>query len=435
MLTGFGAAGMSTSMAHGAPNAQPENLGFCRQRLNHLDELRNAQVAKGEMSGIVTLIARHGKVAHFSALGYADLGSKKKMAPDTIFRLYSMTKPIVATALMMLYEEGKFQLTDPICEYIPEFSGLRVLRAPEAPIADTVPVIRDPTIHDLLRHTAGFARGLGGREDAPANRAVDAAYLAADLFSLDTSLAEMMTKLARIPLRHQPGTTWDYSVSADIQARLVEVLSGMSFDEFLQRRLFGPLAMKDSGYCVNDPSRLAAVHWLKQGKLVPSDEVHGYPAPTNYLLEPANINSYTKSNPHKGGSNGLVATATDYWRFAQMILNGGELDGQRILSRNTVNYMARDHLGAIRICNPDGAPSGMGFGLGFAVLKDPVSMGIHGSEGQFFWFGASHALFWIDPTEGIVVVALAQHLSLPPRAIHVFHSQIRAMVYGALVHQ
>lgn len=416
---------MSTSMA--------EDLGFSRERLANMDQFRATQVAKGEMAGIVTLIARHGKVAHFSTVGYADLGSQRKMDPNTIFRWHSMTKPIVSTALMMLYEEGKFQLVDPVAKYIPEFAGLHVLRAQDAPLTDTVPAIREPTIHDLLRHTAGFARGLGRRDGASENRAVDAAYLEADLFNADTSLAGMMTKLARIPLRHQPGTTWDYSVSADIQARLVEILSGTSIDHFLQRRLFGPLGMQDSGFRVKEPARLAAVHWWKEGKVVPCDDVHGYPEPTNYLLEPANINSYTRDNAHKSGSNGLVGAVTDYWRFAQMMLNGGELEGQRILSRNTVQYMARDHLGAVFIPNPGGVPSGMGFGLGFAVMKDPVAMGIHGSEGQFFWFGSSHALFWIDPKEDLVVVAMAQHMALPPLAINVFLSQIRAMVYGALV--
>lgn len=420
-------------MTNGLPSAQPQALGFSRERLANMDQFRSAQVAKGEMAGIVTLIARHGKLAHFSTVGCADLGSGRKMDSNTVFRWYSMTKPIVATALMMLYEEGKFQLVDPISKYIPEFVGLRVLRALDAPLTDTVPALREPTIHDLLRHTAGFGRGLGQRNGTPINGAVDAAYLEADLFNLDTSLADMMTKLAKIPLRHQPGTTWDYSISADIQARLVEVLSGMSIDQFLQRRLFGPLGMKDSGYWAKEPSRLATVHWWREGKVVPCDDVHGYPEPANYLLEPANINSYTNDYALKGGSNGLVGTVSDYWRFAQMMLNGGELEGQRILSRHTVQYMARDHLGAICISNPGGVPSGMGFGLGFAVLKDPVAMGVLGSEGQYFWFGASHALFWIDPKEDLVVVAMAQHMALPPQAINVFLSQVRAMIYGALV--
>lgn len=419
---------MSTLMAKGLPSTQPEDLGFSRKRLLNMDHFRAEQVVKGEMAGIVTLIARGGRIVHFSALGYADLGSNKKMRPNTIFRLYSMTKPIVATALMMLYEEGRFQLDDAVSKYIPEFAGQRVLRAADAAITDTVPPIREPTIHDLLRHTAGLSHGVH-----PLDNAVDAAYLDADLFNADSSLADMMTKLAKIPLRHQPGTTWDYSISADVQARLVEIFSGMSFDHFLQRRLFQPLGMKDSGYSVKDPSRLAAPHWRKEGKFVPCGDVHGYPEPAYYLLEPANLNSYLKDNTLKGGSNGLVGTITDYWRFAQMMLNGGELDGQRILSRNTVSYMARDHLGTLFIPNAAGTPYGMGFGFGFAVVNDPVAMGILGYEGSYFWFGAQNLMFWIDPKEDLVVVAMTPHVALPNAATRQFLSEVRAMVYGALV--
>jgi CubicO group peptidase (beta-lactamase class C family) len=415
-------------MANGLPSTQPEDLGFSRKRLLNMDQFRAAQVARGEMAGIVTLIARGGRIAHFSAIGYADLGSKKKMRPNTIFRLYSMTKPIVATALMMLYEEGRFQLDDPVSKYIPEFSGQRVLHTAEAAITDTVPAIREPTIHDLLRHTAGLSHGVHPRDNA-----VDAAYLEADLFNPDTSLADMMTKLAKIPLRHQPGTTWDYSISADVQARLVEIFSGMSFDHFLERRLFQPLGMKDSGYSVKDPSRLAAPHWRKEDKFVPCGGAHGYPQPEYYLLEPANLNSYLKDNTLKGGSNGLVGTITDYWRFAQMMLNGGVLDGQRILSRNTVSYMVRDHLGRIFIPNAAGTPYGMGFGFGFAVVNDPVAMGILGYEGSYFWFGAQNLMFWIDPKEDLVVLAMTPHVALPNAATRQFLSEVRAMVYGALV--
>ena len=423
---------MLTLVSNDLPSAQPEDLGFSRERLVNIDKFYGDKVAKGEMAGIVVLIARHGKVAHFSAIGYADLGSKRKMDQNTVFRIHSMTKPIAATALMMLYEEGKFQLADPISKYIPEFAGVRVLRASEAPIADTVPAIREPTIHDLFRHTAGLGHGVVQREGVPTNSAIDAAYLEADLFGVDTSLADMMKKLSQIPLRYQPGTKFEYSIGPDIQARLVEILSGMSFDQFLQRRLFRPLAMKDSGYWVKDPSRLAAVHWWKEGRIVPCDDAHGYPDPTSFLLEAANINSYTNDNAHKGGSYGLVGTATDYWRFAQMMLNGGELEGQRILGRNTVRYMARDHLGAVSIPDATGAPSGMGFGLGFAVLKDPVAIGVIGSEGSFFWFGAANTLFWIDPKEDIVVVAMTQHMGPSLPASWLLYSQLSAMVYGAL---
>nr|WP_047169323.1 serine hydrolase domain-containing protein [Sphingomonas sp. Y57] len=423
---------MSAETVIDALDTRAGELGFDTGRLAYIDQVRAAQVETGEMAGIVTLIARHGKIAHYSAVGYADLASRARMRRDTVFRLYAMTRPIIATALMTLYEDGAFQLADPISTYIPGFADLAVLRTPESPIEDIVPAARQPRIHDLLRHTAGFARGSGRPDGSDADSTIDAAYLKANLFDPDSSLADMMRTLAPLPLRHQPGTTWEYGISADIQARLVEILSGMPIDRFLEQRIFGPLGMKDSGYRPRDPSRLAAIHWWKGDRLVPCGTAHGYPEPANYLLERRNIDSYARDNALKGGSNGLVGTVMDYWRFAQMLLNGGEWEGRRILGRPTVDYMARDHLGPITIPNPGNIPSGMGFGLGLGVMKDPVAMGILGSEGQIFWFGGSHALFWIDPKEQLVVVALTQHTAMPPLAVNIFLSQMRAMIYSAL---
>jgi len=339
-----------------------------------------------------------------------------------------MTKPIAATALMMLYQEGKFELDDPISKYIPEFAGPRVLRTPDSPITETVAAVREPTIHDLFRHTAGLTHG-----GDPKSNAVDAAYIQADLFGLNTSLADMIKSLAKIPLRYQPGTKFEYSIGQDVQARLVEILSGMPFDQFLQRRLFEPLGMKDTGYWVKDPSRLSAVHWSKEGHLVPCDDAHGCPKPTSFLLEAANINSYTKDNIHKGGSYGLVGTAEDYWRFGQMMLSGGQLEGRRILSGSTVHYIARDHLGPVSITDALGNPSGIGWGLGFAVLKDPAAAGLIGSEGSFYWSGAANTTFWVDPKDDIVVVAMTQHMEAPTVDLADLRSQLSAMVYGALI--
>lgn len=334
--------------------ARPEELGFSAERLDRIDRFYGAKVKSGEMAGIVTLVARHGKIVQFSAIGYADTGMRRKLEKGATFRLYSMTKPIAATALMILYEEGKFQLDDPISKYIPEFANIRVLRTPDSPITDTVPAVREPTIHDLFRHTAGLMHG-----GEPKKNAVDAAYIEADLFGLDTSLADMIRRLAKIPLRYQPGVKFEYSIGQDVQARLVQLLSGMPFDEFLQKRLFGPLGMKDSGYWTKDSSRLAAVHWSKDGRLVPCDTTHGCPKPTSFLLESSNINSYTTNHVHQGGSYGLFATTEDYWRFAQMMLNGGTLNGHRLLSPSTVHYMARDHLGAVSLLNRNGESTGM----------------------------------------------------------------------------
>lgn len=400
------------------PRASAQSLGFSPSRLDFIDRFYADKVNRNEMAGIVLLIARHGKVAHFSAIGYADLGTRRKMETDTIFRLYSMTKPIAATALMMLYEEGRFQMDDPISKYIPEFSELRVLRTPDSAGNDTVSPQREPTIHDLFRHTAGF--GHGGDD-----------YKSADLFGLDVSLEEMMKRLATLPLRFQPGTRFEYSIGPDVQARLVEILSGKPFDKFIQERLLDPLGMKDTGFWAkgDKAERLAVVHSLKNGKLVSCDDANGYPG-SSMLISASNINSYSSDNPHKGGSYGLVSTAEDYWRFAQMMLNGGQFEGRRFLSPNTVRYMVRDHLGMI----PGLDWGGTGWGLGFAVLKDPVLAGRIGSEGTFFWGGFAGTIFWVDPKNDMVVVAMTQHMLVPATDELLLHSQLSAMVYAALIH-
>jgi CubicO group peptidase (beta-lactamase class C family) len=408
-----------------APRAQPEEVGFSAKRLAYIDEFYADKVNKGELAGIVTLVARHGKIVHFGAVGYADVEKKQKMQTDTIFRVYSMTKPMTSTALMMLYEEGRFQLHDPVKNYIPEFANLRVLRSPDGPLNETVAVVHAPTIQDLMRHTAGFTHGLG-------TDAYDNQYTEANVFGLDVSLAEMMTKLSKIPLRVQPGTKFIYSVGPDVQARLVEVLSGVPFDEFMEQRLFKPLGMKDAGFWLpaDKVKRLAAVHWAKDGKLTPLDEAHGHPA-GGVLVQPWSVNSYTVNHKHKGGSFGVVATAEDYWRFAQMMLNGGELAGARILGPQVVHYMARDHLGAIPMEEPGERPSGIGFGLGFGIMKDPAEAGYMSSEGSFFWAGAAATHFWIDPKEDLVVVAMSQHIGAP--GADALWPQLRTLVYSALM--
>jgi len=408
------------------PRARPEELGFSSAQLDYIDQFYSEKVKRGEMAGIVTLIARHGKIAHFSAIGYADIEKRHKMETDTIFRLYSMTKPIASVALMMLYEEGRFQMNDPLSKYIPEFGNLRVLRNPDAPFDETVAVVHAPTVQDVMRHTAGFTHGL-------ATDAFDAQYTKANVFGLDVSLAEMTSKLAKIPLRYQPGTKFVYSVGPDIQARLVEVLSGMTFEEFLEKRLFNPLGMKDAGFWVpaDKASRLATVYWAKDGKLLPLDAAHGHPD-RGLLVEPWFVNSYTTKHKHTGGSFGLVSTTEDYWRFAQMMLNAGQLNGARILSPQVVHFMARDHLGTIRSSEPNAFLAGVGFGLGFAVMKDPAEAGYMSSEGSFFWAGAANTHFWIDPKEDMVVVAMTQDMGGAPGA-ETLWPQIRTLVYSALM--
>jgi CubicO group peptidase (beta-lactamase class C family) len=407
------------------PRAKPSQLGFSAERLRYIDEFCEQKVQSGDIAGVVTLVARHGKIAHFSAVGYADLEKKEKMRTDAIFRLYSQTKPVATTALMMLYEQGRFRLTDPISKYLPEFANLRALRSADAAIEDTVPLDRPPTIQDVMRHTAGFSHG-------GENNAVDAEYLKADIFGLDIPLAEMTSRLSRIPLLDQPGRRFIYSVGPDIQARLVEVLSGMPFDAFLQTRLFEPLGMKDTGYWVppEKAARLASVYWDKGGKLAVLDAAHSYPADGHFFTKPQFVNSYTVGNKHKGGSYGLVSTAEDYWRFAQMLLNRGELDGTRFLSPQTVRYMTRDHMGD-EMPMPPSFPKGLGFGLGFAVVKDAALMGDVIGDGSFFWAGRTLTRFWIDPRADMTILVMTQHLDVP-RAIDTV-LELRTLVYSALL--
>lgn len=325
------------------PRARPEELGFSANRLHYIDRFYASKVKAGQIAGIVTLIARHGKVVHFSAVGYADVEKRRLLQTDSIFRLYSMTKPITAVALMTLYEESRLQLTDPITKYLPEFSNLRALRDPTGSLDDTVPVAHAPTVEDLMRHTSGFTHGLNNKD------AYDIQYINANVFGLDVPLSKMMSKLSAIPLRNPPGTKWVYSIGPDIEARLIEILSGTSFESYLDQNLFKPLGIKDTSFWVppEKAARLATVHWMKDGRLTPLDESHGHP--DCLLCEPWLVNSYTSNHPHKGGSFGLVGTAEDYWRFAQMLLNHGQLNGVRILSPAVVDFMTRDHTSGIDV--------------------------------------------------------------------------------------
>jgi len=409
--------------AQGLPTAKPEDVGFSSERLAYIDTFLNEKVSHGDLAGIVSLVSRHGKVVHFSALGYADIEKQRKMEKDTIFRQYSMTKAIASTALMTLYEQGRFQMHDPISKYLPEFANLRVLRTPESPLDETVAPERPPSMHDIFRHTAGFSHGLS-------TDALDTLYAKSDLFGVDVTLEEMMQRLSKLPLRYQPGTKFSYSVGPDVQARMVEVLSGMPFDEYLKKHIFVPLGMKDADFWVppDKADRLATVHWMKDGKLVPLDEAHGHPGGDVFAFQPWSVNSYTVNHKRKGGSYGLVATAEDYWRFAQMILNGGELNGVRILGSQTVHFMGQDHL------EPAGIPdfeTGSGFGLGFAVIRNEAAAGNLGSVGGLSWGGAAATGFWIDPKEDIVIIYMTQHMGVP--AADDLPLEMRTLVYSALL--
>ncbi len=403
------------------PIVSPEEVGFSSEQLNKIESYFAGRVERGEIAGIVTLVARKGKIAHFSAVGYQDTEQRIPMAKDSIFRIYSMTKPIATTALMQLYQDGLFQMNDPLSKFIPEFANLRVLLNPNGPLDETVAMDREPTIQDILRHTAGFSHCLG-------NSDYDKECIGLGVFNPETSLAEMMTALSRLPLMNQPGSQYRYSVGPDVALRLVEVISGMPADEYLEERVFEPLGMDETGYWVGPDrvSRLSPIHWLKDGELVPLDEDHGQPQ-GGALSQPWSANSYTFDQDYKGGSLGLLSTATDYWRFAQAMLNGGVLDGQRILGSGTVDFMARNHLTPQQ--RQTFSPA-LGFGLGFATIEDPAGAGYPSNSGNFYWSGAAATNFWIDPTEEIVVVAMTQHMGV--RGTGALRGELSALVYGAL---
>ncbi len=404
------------------PMAAPEEVGFDAARLDKIEPFFQARVDRGEIAGIVTLVARHGKIAHLSAVGHANAQDETPMRTDTIFRLYSMTKAIASTALMQLHEEGRFQLSDPLSKYIPEFKNLRVLRAPDSPLDETVAMEQEPTIHDAFRHTAGFTHGLGVN-------ALDTYFVETGIFRPETSLEEMMTALSKVPLQHQPGTIYRYSIGPDILLRLVEIISGQPADEYLEARLFAPLGMMETGYWLDrdKAERLAPVHWRKDGELVPLDDENGHPE-RGVLVQPWSVNSYTFDQAYKGGSIGLVSTATDYWRFAQAMLDGGEFNGARVLGARTIDYMARSHLTSGQM---EGRGNGaISVGLGFGVIENSALAGYPLSDGSFFWSGAASTFFWIDPVEDIVVVAMTQHMRVPEtRSIR---GELAALIYAAI---
>ena len=405
------------------PIVEPEEVGFASERLSRIQDHFATRVDNGEIAGIVTLVARHGRIAHFSALGYANAEQELPMERDTIFRIYSMTKPIASTALMMLYEDGLFQMTDPLSRFIPEFANLRVLRTPTSPLDETVALEREPTVQDVLRHTAGLSHGLGVSE-------YDRHFVETGIFGTETSLEEMMTALSTIPLVNQPGEMYRYSVGPDVALRLVEVIAGMPADDYLEQRMFGPLGMDDTGYWVDadGADRLAPVHWLKDGELVSLDDEYGHPQ-GGVLVQPWSVNSYTFDHEFKGGSFGLLSTAEDYWRFAQAMLNGGALDGERIIASRVVDYMRRNHLTDQQRATLS-VLGAQGFGLGFGIIEDPAAVGYVSSEGTFYWGGAAATTFWIDPVEEIVVVAMTQHMGV--RATGSIRGELAALVYGAL---
>jgi CubicO group peptidase (beta-lactamase class C family) len=388
--------------------AKPEEVGLSTERLARITKTMQQHVDNKELAGVVMLLARKGKVAYYETLGMRDVEEGKAMEEDTLFRIYSMTKPITSAAVMMLYEEGLFQLNDPVSKFIPALGGLDVLV--EDTDGDTGEVTyrldpseQDMTVQDLLRHTSGLHYGWGSGK-------IDEMLKKAGTRSEGTDLEGMVNKLATAPLKHQPGTRWEYSVSTDVLGRLVEVLSGMPFDQFLEERIFVPLGMLDTAFYLSSDKldRLAATYVADDDKKL--------------TVRPSRRSADTKPSQPSGGG-GLLSSTTDYFTFCQMMLNGGELNGVRLLSRKTVELMSRDHLGDI-----PGMGDGSGFGLGFAVSLNPALKSTIDSEGSYAWGGAAHTSFWIDPKEEFIGVFMV-HIFNPQMS---YQEQFRILSYQSI---
>ncbi len=382
---------------------KPEALGFSSERLERLHAAMQREVDQKQLAGIVTILARHGKVVEERTYGKKDIASGAPMTKDTIFRIFSMTKPVTGVAMMILYEEGKWHPSDPVSKYIPEFAHLKVFKGvdPSGKIILEDPV-HPPTMRELMTHTAGFTYGLFG------DSAVDKMYMKRQVLG-SQSLQEMIDKLAKIPLLYQPGSRWVYSVSMDIQGYVVEKLSGQSLPDFMQQRIFGPLGMKDTGFFVprEKRNRFATLYAENQkGELVANAESSG--SATDYATQP--------SMPSGGG--GMVSTAQDYLRFAQMLLNGGELDGVRILAPATVQLMTSNHLapslmtGEFSIVGVIMRP-GLGWGYDCAVFSDPLQADEVVGRDTFFWIGAADTWFWVDLTNDLIFVGMTQRMLGP----------------------
>jgi CubicO group peptidase (beta-lactamase class C family) len=391
----------------------PEEVGFSSSRLSRIGAVMQSYVDQGELAGLVTLVARYGNVVHLERFGMMDLEASKPMRLDTIFRIYSMTKPLTSLALMMLFEQGEVRLTDPVTRWVPAFGKVKVL-ASDGRLAE---LDRDITIHDLLRHTSGLSYN-GYYEDT--GELVDKLYDEADLWPADGNSEEMVRRIAELPLAFQPGQAWRYSAATDVVGRLVELISGMSLAEFFETKILGPLGMEDTAFSVppGKVDRFAALYGMSNdGALQEIDTPVG--------------GDYFEVSLHSGG-HGLVSTAADYLRLAQFFLSLGELDGVRLLSPRTVDLMTMNHLPPAVLPMVMGGEQmpGLGFGLGFSVMLDVALSGMMGSAGLYAWSGWAKTHFWVDPREEIIGIIMPQHVYT---GTHPAIVDFRTLVYQALV--
>ena len=404
--------------------ALPQEVGLSDERLEGISSTTQRFVDEGQVAGAVTLVARRGKVAHFEAYGMMDVEADKPMQKDTLFRIYSMTKPIAAVGVMMLCEEGKLTLDAPASVYLPEFSGLQVAQDPDADVFTPVEADREMTVQDLMQHTAGLpgaARYMNGVT------AVDKLYRRAGLHRLhECDLQELVERLGTIPLLYQPGTKWHYSIAADVLGRLIEVASGQPFDQFLTERIFQPLGMVDTGFYVPGEKidRLAGLYGpVPTGGLQTIDAPEGgtgHISKTSFMEKPRFLSA--------GG--GLVSTASDFARFCLMLSGKGTLSGKRLMQAESVELMTRNHLPENLIPldkKPEDRYGGLGFGLGVSVRVQQTDWVPASQIGEYGWIGGTSTEFWISPRDELVAITLAQHIPFS-----LLSHTIKPLVYAAI---
>jgi CubicO group peptidase (beta-lactamase class C family) len=415
---------VSLSGAQGIPKAtSPEEVGLSKERLNRISTWIQTDVDKGIIPGAVVMVLRKGKIAYYEAFGYRDREKKIPMTCDSIFRIYSMTKPFTSLAIMMLAEEGKIQLVYPVSRYLPEFQDLKVgVEMKDSVTGKTVlvsePAHREMTVQDLLRHTSGLTYGFTGKS------LVKDRYNEAHTQDFDQTNAELVTKLSRIPLQNQPGTIWDYSQSTDVLARIVEVVSGVEFDTFVADKIAKPLRLADTAFWVEGAQRQARI---AESQIDPAT---GKRSPLNREV--------TKRPRWISGGGGMVSTAPDYARFCQMFLNGGILDGLRLVSRKTIEQMTSNSVPPryksaypvqrqIQWPTPS-SETGQGFGLGFGINCEPGLSPLPGSQGMYYWSGILGTYFWVDPKEQLIAILMMQEY--PQRFLYWY--RMRHFVYQAI---
>jgi CubicO group peptidase (beta-lactamase class C family) len=389
---------------------EPEKVGLSSKVLNQINTVMQKYVDDKKLSGMITMVARHGKIVKFESFGTRN--KKQPMQLNTIFRMASMTKPITSVAVMILYDEGRFQLDDPVANYIPEFKNMKVFSSVDKNGVHVADQVTQMTIRDLLTHTSGLA---SGGENTP----VDSMYRSANLS--DGTLKDMIEKLTNIPLLYQPGTRWNYSKSTDVLAYLVEVISGKPFDVFLKERIFNPLKMSDTDYYVPEEkmNRVAAVYTPSRSGGIKSFNPEG--------------GSISKPVKFLSGNGGLFSTATDYMVFSQMLLNKGEYDSIRILKENTVELMISNQISNVIMPKDDFFGSllaGMGYGLGFAVLNENNPSNSTGTAGSYWWAGTANTYFYIDPQKDLILIFLTQFV---PNFSYPVCKEFRELVYNSIV--